>query len=281
MKKIVIGLLIIICFIQILRKFRYRKKIKNNLNNEEKIQSNKPELLSDQSHSAVTEHRESFSDVKFDYKQYVEKLKLKNQFWDGAEYENMEKKIYLELREFINPAYLIIPHVALREIFRWQWDDDWYLTNRINAAHFDFGIYDSSLNPVVFIEVIGKKHKDDLQTKNRDEFKEELLRKNGLKLIWIDACKAIPDAELKNLVRKIIMNEVPDRNSYPMYCPLCHSKMQLLQNSKSKEYFYKCPLCKRENNSDKNKTYDVIKDIEQVPFLYEGIKCKIIDNCKN
>ena len=46
----------------------------------------------------------------------------KKSFWDGRLINNLEEKVYSELKAFIDSDYLILPHVPFREIFWWG---DW------------------------------------------------------------------------------------------------------------------------------------------------------------
>lgn len=65
-------------------------------------------------------------------------FKLKKEFFDSE----VEQRVYDILHMFINEEYIIAPHVGFREIFKWDWEKNWPLTDKVTKMHFDFGIYD-------------------------------------------------------------------------------------------------------------------------------------------
>lgn len=195
----------------------------------------------------------------------------KKTFWDGSVTDNMEEKVYTILREFIDKEYLILPHVAFREIFWWgEYKSDWRLTDRVTKMHFDFGIYNKELLPILFLEVHGKDHKVDTRVIERDKFKAEIMKHCGMKLVTIDCSEPMADSEVRNKVIACIRNEVPDRQAYAVYCPHCKSLMQIKYSEKTKKYFYGCTTYKATNDVN-CPTINIL----DVPPLYTGIQLSI------
>lgn len=195
----------------------------------------------------------------------------KNSFWDGKLEENVEKKIYQELRMFIDGSYIILPHIAFREIFWWgEWKHDWRLTNSVTKMHFDFGIYNADLQPVLFVEIHGKDHKEDPKVIERDKFKTEVMEYCGMKLITIDCSQFVPDQEIRDKLITSIKREIPDRQACATYCPHCgklgkNSLMRIKLNNKG-EYFYGCSTYSKERTDNCPGL-----SINEVPPLYMGI----------
>lgn len=178
----------------------------------------------------------------------------------------MERKIYPILRSFFNEEYHIIPHIAFREVFLWEYESNWKLTDKVTKMHFDFGIYDSNYFPVLFIEVDGGNHNNDPEIIKRDKFKSEILKKNDLKLIVIDAFESIPDDEIASVVIQKIKEEVPSREDYKVYCPKCHSAMKIKYNRATNEAFYGCSQYRSDNAGCSG-----TKNITEVPELYRDM----------
>ncbi len=196
----------------------------------------------------------SDTNLDIDFPEVTSCFSLKSSFWDGS----LEPKIYLALKKIIHTDYIILPHIGLREVFYWKWDNDWKFTNKVTKMHFDFAIYTNDFLPVVFFEINGGEHNKQ-QIKLNDEFKHFLVAQNKLKLITIDATFTIQDEKLEEIISTQIKVEIPDRQSYPAYCPGCQYRMSLRQNHQTKEYFYSCYKC--------NKTYS----LSVIPPLYEDI----------
>ena len=196
----------------------------------------------------------------------------KNSFWDGKLIDNIEGKIYVNLKEFIDKDYLIIPHVAFREIFWWGgWQNDWALKNRVTKMHFDFGIYNKDLQPIFFLEIWGKDHKENPKVIERDRFKAEIMKRCGMKLISMDCSESMTDQEIREELISCIKREIPDRQAYAVYCPYCksHGKnnlMEIKQNKSSGEYFYGCSTYEKGR-----KVNCSTLNLEEVPPLYYGI----------
>lgn len=196
----------------------------------------------------------------------------KKSFWDGRLIDNMEEKVYNKLKEFIDKDYLILPHVSFREIFWWgEWKTDQKLTDRVTKMHFDFGIYNKELQPILFLEVQGKEHKENLQVIKRDKFKAELMKRCGMKLITIDCSEPMTDQEIREKVIAHIKEEVPDRKSYAAYCPNCKKRgennlMMLRRNNTDGTFFYGCSTYEK-GKQDNCPTLN----LEDVPPLYYGI----------
>ena len=193
-------------------------------------------------------------------------------FWDGKAEGNIEEKIYNELRSFIEDEYIILPHVAFREIFWWgKWKDDWRLTNRVTKMHLDFGIYNKELLPIFFLEIQGKEHKENPKVIERDKFKAEVMKRCGMKLITMDCSETMTDQEIREKLVACIKKEVPDRQSYPVYCPACRSlgKLNLMRITPRKDgsgYFYGCSTYKKEKQDNCPGM-----DISKISPLYIGI----------
>lgn len=171
----------------------------------------------------------------------------------------------------IDDAYIIIPHVAFREIFWWgEWKSDWTLTNRVTKMHFDFGIYNEDLQPILFLEIQGKEHKENPKVIERDKFKAEVMKHCGMKLITIDCSEPMTDQEIREKLVACIKKEVPDRQSYAVYCPRCGNLMNIRLNKKMGEYFYGCCTYNKDNADNCPGV-----NIENVAPLYYGIPiCK-------
>lgn len=193
-------------------------------------------------------------------------------FWDGKIEGNIEEKVYQTLKLFIDNNYIILPHVAFREIFWWgKWKDDWRLTNRVTKMHFDFGIFNKDLQPIFFLEIHGKDHKEDPKVIERDKFKAEVIRHCDMKLITMDCSESITDQEIREKLIACIKKEMPDRQSYPAYCPRCRSlgKNNLMNITPRKDgsgYFYGCSTYSADN-PDKCPGMS----IADIPPLYIGI----------
>lgn len=183
----------------------------------------------------------------------------------------MEQKIYEVLRSFIHDEYYIIPHVAFREIFKWNWWYSWKLTNKVTKMHFDFVIFNSSYTPIICIEIAGKSHDEDPNVIKRDAFKAALLRKNNLKLITINTYDTIPDDEIGQKIIQSIKAEISSREDYPVYCPKCNASMKIKYNSKTNMPFYGCSKYKADGTG-----CDGSRDLSSVPPLYDDI----LDSCK-
>lgn len=199
-------------------------------------------------------------------------FKQRRNFWDGNIENNIEEKVYQELKLFIDDAYLIIPHVAFREIFWWgDWWSDRKLTDRVTKMHFDFGIYNKELQPILFIEIQGKQHMEDPKVMERDRFKAEVMKRCGMKLIMVDCSKPMTDQEIREKVNASIKEAVPDRKTCAAYCPNCksHGKNSLMiikRNKSDGTFFYGCSTYE-EGKQEKCPTLN----LEEVPPLYYGI----------
>lgn len=175
------------------------------------------------------------------------------------------------LRDFIDNDYLILPHVSFREIFWWgEYKKDWRLTDRVTKMHFDFGIYNKDLQPILFIEIQGKSHTENLEVIERDKFKLEVMNRCGMKLIAIDCSESMTDSEIREKIIARVKKEIPDRKAYAAYCPNCknHGKnsLMIIKRNKNGTYFYGCSTYE-ENKQDNCPGVS----IEDVPPLYWGI----------
>lgn len=196
----------------------------------------------------------------------------KKSFWDGNPINNMEEKVYSVLKSFIDTEYLILPHVSFREIFWWgDWKSESKLTDRVTKMHFDFGIYNKEFQPIFFLEIQGKEHKENPKVIERDKFKAEVMKRCGMKLITMDCSEPMPDSEIREKVVACIKKEVPARKAYAVYCPNCKSRgknslMILRRNKTDGTFFYGCSTYE-ENKQDKCPTLN----LDEVPPLYWGI----------
>lgn len=196
----------------------------------------------------------------------------KKSFWDGNPINNMEEKVYSVLKSFIDTEYLILPHVSFREIFWWgDWKSEPKLTDRVTKMHFDFGIYNKELQPIFFLEIQGKEHKENPKVMERDKFKAEIMRRCGMKLITMDCSEPMSDSEIREKVVMCIKKEVPARKAYAVYCPNCKSRgknslMILRRNKTDGTFFYGCSTYE-ENKQDKCPTLN----LDEVPPLYWGM----------
>lgn len=232
---------------------------------ENKNQSREMELESSENVNMLQETKQDCDKPEVSYAYCMDCLgafSITEDIFDSA----MERKIYPILRSFFNEEYHIIPHIAFSEIFQWEYESNWKLTDKVTKMHFDFGIYDSNYFPVLFIEVDGGDHKNDPEVKKRDKFKSALLKKNDLKLIVIDVSESIPDDEIASVVIQKIKEEVPSREDYRVYCPKCHSAMKIKYNRATDDAFYGCSRYKSDR-SGCNST----KNITEVPALYRDM----------
>lgn len=207
-------------------------------------------------------------------KDYVNAFELKEKFWDSE----AESLVYDALRNFIDEHYVIVPHVATREIFKWKWKKNWTLTNKVNAMHFDFVIHhkDQHVNrPTLVVEVWGSEHYSDPKTTERDEFKQSVLKKMGIKYIIIDLSQSMSDQNIIEKTIECIKKEIPSREHYTVYCPLCSSVMEIKTNSITNKEFYGCP---KYNSKEKEHSCKGTRNVIDVPPLYNGIPTKDVKN---
>lgn len=204
---------------------------------------------------------------------YVNAFELKEKFWDSE----AEALVYDALKIFIDEHYVIVPHAAPREILDWEeWEKNWTLTNKVNAMHFDFVIHhkDQYVNrPTLVIEVWGSEHYSDPKTKERDEFKQSVLKKIGVKYIIIDLSQSMSDQTIIEKTIECIKKEIPSREHYTVYCPFCSSVMEIKTNSITNKEFYGCP---KYNSKEKEHSCKGTRNVIDVPPLYNGIPTKVV-----
>lgn len=235
--------------------YTYNKGYKNV---EQLIKPQKLDVLNNQNEkgSNLQNKSEQFYNENDIYSIYI-----KDGFWDSP----IEEKIYNVLKNFIDSSYIILPHIALREIFKWKWESYYKLTNRVTKMHFDFGIYNKNLQPILFIEIYGSDHYNNPRVMENDNFKVALMQQKGLKLITIDFLESVSDEVVRDKLIEHIKKAVPNRCAYAAYCPRCGNLMKIRIN-RNNEYFYGCSTY-NENNSV-NCPGISVKDI---PPLYYGI----------
>lgn len=194
---------------------------------------------------------------------FIDGFSLKEEMIKNDEAESI---VYSTLESFINEKYIIIPHVGFRELFTWDWQKYYKITDRVTKMHFDFVIFTRNFMPVLVIEVWGKMHEEDPKVIERDIFKQRLLEKCSLNLVKIDVSKSMPNEKIKELTIQSIKDAIPDREKYTVYCPKCKAIMKIKPNRKKGTMFYGCsrfPKCKGSQS------------ISDVPPLYDGIALKV------
>ncbi len=286
-------LLLIYCVIGILKSFvsifqsefkpkKYTKEIceqnkPSDSKTEQQVQpSEEKDLLSNAQHPEKPEKKEVIEneeaapeevETKVDYlMERIDFFKQRKDFWDSS----IEKKVYQILRAFIDEAYIILPHVAFREIFNWEWKKDSRLTDRVTKMHFDFGIYNEDLQPIFFLELHGKNHKTKQGFIERDKFKAEVMKFCEIKLITVDCSEPMTDSEIRDKLIARIKEEIPDRQACATYCPRCRSLgknnlMDIWLNSKNGTLFYSCRTYVKDGPNCPT------KNLENIPPLYRGI----------
>lgn len=242
------------------KKLRAKSNIDISEENQSEAKNSKPVTLNEASN--VNDNMQRGESVYSECMDLIGAFSLKDDFFDSE----MERKVYNVLKNFINKEYFIIPHVSLREVFKWDWSLNEKITNTVPKMHFDFGIYDSNYLPIMFIEVCGSEHNKNEKTKAGDAFKKELLGKHDLKLIVIDASKSIKEQEISSIVIQQIKNEIQSREDYHVYCPKCHSAMYLKYNTKDETYFYGCSTYNPERTNNCSGC-----SISKIPPLYHSI----------
>lgn len=275
MKKMVVIVIIILFAVVILKSIlgtiKRKKKAKNNYEENQNVVS---EEKRSESHASPTESKlpePSITKAAPIEEQYlllnfVDEFFLKKEMIKSDEAESI---VYSALESLINEKYIIIPHVGFRELFTWDWQKYYKITDRVTKMHFDFVIFIRNFMPVLVVEVWGKMHEDDPKVIERDVFKQRLLEKCGLHLVKIDVSKSMSNEKIKELTIQSIKDAVPDREKYTVYCPKCKAIMKIKPNKKEGTLFYGCsrfPKCKGSQN------------ISDVPPLYDGIAVKMVEN---
>ena len=247
--------------------------VKENQNHNIELTASERFEESDKNKSLLMSEKSSKYSVLM-LKDYVNAFELKEKFGDSE----AESLVYDALRNFIDEHYVIVPHVATREIFKWKWKKNWTLTNKVNAMHFDFVIHhkDQHVNrPTLVVEVWGSEHYSDPKTTERDEFKQSVLKKMGIKYIIIDLSQSMSDQNIIEKTIECIKKEIPSREHYTVYCPLCSSVMEIKTNSITNKEFYGCP---KYNSKEKEHSCKGTRNVIDVPPLYNGIPTKDVKN---
>lgn len=165
-----------------------------------------------------------------------------------------------------------MPHVAIRDIAKWTWRDNWFFTDRVNGMHFDFVIFDSLFYPILFIEINGTAH-DDPKVQERDRFKRALAEKLDIKLASIDFFESLTDNEIEMRIRNGIINTIPSRMDYAVHAKSSkcgYVKYEIRKNRTSGEFFYGCSEYHK-CDPKKRKKCIMSRSIEDIPPLYYGI----------
>ena len=90
--------------------------VKENQNHNIELTASERFEESDENKSLLMSEKSSKYSVLM-LKDYVNAFELKEKFWDSE----AESLVYDALRNFIDEHYVIVPHVATREIFKWKW----------------------------------------------------------------------------------------------------------------------------------------------------------------
>lgn len=270
-KMIVIVIIILLAFIilkSILRTIKRKKKTKSDYESnqvpvpmEKKSESQTFPVKSIVEESTVT--KATPIEEQYSLLNFIDEFSLRKEMIKNDEAESV---VYAALESFINEKYLIIPHVGFRELFTWDWQRYYRITDRVTKMHFDFVIFTRNFMPVLVVEVWGKMHEEDPKIIERDTFKQKLLEKCGLNLVKIDVSKSMPNEKIKELTIQSIKDAIPDREKYTVYCPKCKAIMKIKSNKKEGTMFYGCSRFPKCNGS---------QNISDVPPLYDGIALKV------
>ncbi|MBD5631791.1 MAG: DUF2726 domain-containing protein [Clostridia bacterium] len=258
-----ISLIVIIFLILVLIKssISHKKKIKK-LNDHDRTQAQIDLDQGDnlQSEPAPVNGEKKYSPYSLDY---IGRYKVRRSVFDSE----MEKKIYPELRAFINDDYYVMPQVGWRIVFQGK-SENMKISTRVSSLSFDFFVFNVEWQPVLCIEVHGQNHLEP-EVIERDNFKKALLEKNNIPMAVIDAKKNIDDKDISEVVVQCIKSTVPDREHYPVYCPKCQKIMKIRKNVEKGKLFYGCSAFKHNGSGCSGN-----RNISDVPPLYENISIK-------
>ena len=155
--------------------------------------------------------------------------RLREPFMSGP-----ELSLYRVLVELVEARYVICPKVALNDIFSIvRPNENVHYFNKIFRKHVDFLLsHPKTLKPAFGIELVKPIAKDD--TRERDQFMEDLFLGAGLPLVQIPAGERYKIADLVDLFKQALvkvkdtgsLRATDKTDSVPM-CPVCGRMMVL------------------------------------------------------
>lgn len=185
-------------------------------------------------------------------------------FW----HSDAEEKVYNILKKFIHWKYTIIPHVNFLDVFNIINADkevSALLRNIVCKYHFDFVIFDSRFQPVLFLEINGSMHTKKSKAEV-DALKRKLFSDYGdLNLLEIDLFDSVTDEILEEKIKSTLQSTIDSRRKYRAYCPYCKGALIYKYRKDGTAAFYLCERCENPLHPDKNKTFNV-SDIP--PFIF-------------
>lgn len=172
--------------------------------------------------------------------------RLREQFMSAP-----ELALYRVLGELVEDRYAICPKVALNDIFFIaRPNENVHYFNKIFRKHVDFLLcHPKTLKPAFGIELIKPIAKDD--TRERDQFMEDLFLSAGLPLVQIPASQRYSLADLIDLFKQALLRikhtgslrATDQTDSVPM-CPVCGRMMVLRIHRDGQDAgkrYYGCP----------------------------------------
>ena len=227
--------------------FEFKRKKKVNLKEEnisqfkepikepikERIkESTKEQAKESTTNSSINNKSETLEQEK-KHKEYTARTNYikKENFWGSIP----EKNIYNQLLSINAPSLTVLPHVALKELFKSKECDPENKRSRdqyINTFHVDFLICEKeNFNPLIAIEFDGGHHKNKDQQLS-DAFKDELFRENSIPLIRFN---------YSDYKKGIIIDQVKEQlKQVKIYCRLCGSEMVYKTGKDGKSDFFGC-----------------------------------------
>lgn len=166
-----------------------------------------------------------------------------------------EIALYRALREMVADRYIIYAKVALNDIFSIvRPNENVHYFNKIFRKHVDFLLcHPRTLKPEIGVELVKPVSKD--ETRNSDQFMEDLFFAAGLPLVHVPSSERYQIADIISLFRLALTKAQQKekfldvaRDSVPM-CPVC-GKMMVLRTHRSGpqagQLYYGCvdnPTC--------------------------------------
>lgn len=135
------------------------------------------------------------------------------------------------INDIINPEYIVIPHVSLREIFT---PKDYDKLGQLSKYHVDFLIcHKASYKPICAVEINGSSHNEERQIV-ADTFKRALFDKYSIPYISFN------NEELED--EDIIIDRLSSLGSYSIYCRHDNRNKKMIYKGNA---LYKCPICSK------------------------------------
>ncbi len=160
------------------------------------------------------------------------------------------------LREMVETRYIICPKVALNDIFYIvRPNENVHFFNKIFRKHVDFLLCDpNSLKPVIGVELVKPVARN--ETRDADQFMEDLFLSAGLPLVHVPSSERYAQHDVAQLFQLAIMKvketaslrASAKTDSVPM-CPVCGRMMVLRihrNGSSAGKKYYGCmdsPRC--------------------------------------